>query len=246
MPSFAVILPAAGKSSRFGDRNYKKPFAPLDGKSVWLHAAERFLKRSDVKQLIVVIDAEDREDFQAKFGANIAIMGIDLVNGGAERADSVENGLAAVRDEIEYVAVHDAARPCIADEWIEKVFAAAVKHRAAILATPVTSTLKKAGDKETIADTIPREGLWAAQTPQVFHKDVLRKAYEARQGFQGTDDAQLVERAGVAVKLVNGSPINLKITTREDLHLASHLLKAMPKPKSILSSHPFENDDLWR
>src|SRR5262245_54077312 len=138
MAAFAVILPAAGQSSRFRDPNYKKPFAPLDNRAVWLHSAERFMNRNDVKQLIVVISKEDREEFDSKFSANVAILGIEVVAGGAQRADSVKNALARVRADIDYVAVHDAARPCIADQWIDEVFEAAEKTKAAILAVPVS------------------------------------------------------------------------------------------------------------
>ena len=95
MSTFAVILPAAGKSSRFHDKHYKKPYAPLNDRAVWLHSADRFLNRDDVKQVIIVISAEDREDFQMKFGANIAILGVDVVEGGNERAESVSNALAS-------------------------------------------------------------------------------------------------------------------------------------------------------
>ena len=108
MPNFAVILAAAGRSSRFKDQHYKKPFANLKKKAVWLHSAELFLKRSDVKQLIMVIAEDDRESFTTKFGANMAVMGIDLTIGGAERADSVRNGLEQLRDDIDFVAVHEA------------------------------------------------------------------------------------------------------------------------------------------
>lgn len=246
MPSFAVILAAAGKSTRFGDKNTKKPFTTLGDKAVWLHSAEKFLKRDDVKQLIVVLDAEDREDFQFRFGANVAILGIDLVEGGAQRADSVGNGLAAVRDEIDYVAVHDAARPCIADEWIEKVFDAAVAEGAAILADPITSTLKRAGGDQKVEATVSRERLWAAQTPQVFRKSILQKAYAQKDVSSATDEAQLAEQIGIDVRLVQCSPINIKITTKDDLKLATHLLKALPKPKNIGPAHPFEDGDLWR
>src|SRR5215470_14456215 len=96
MAKFAVILPAAGQSRRFHDKAYKKPFAPLGGRAVWLHSAERFVNRADVKQVIVVIGPEDRELFDLKFGANIAIMGIQVVLGGAERADSVQKALEQV------------------------------------------------------------------------------------------------------------------------------------------------------
>ena len=250
MAKFAVILPAAGRSTRFRDQHYKKPFAVLGGKAVWLHSAERFLNRPDVKQLIVVIAEEDREEFSRKFGANLAIMGVEICKGGAERADSIQNALAKVRDDIDYVAVHDAARPCLADKWIDQVFAAAEQGGAAILAVPISATLKRAakGGKgpPAIAETVDRAGLWEAQTPQVFRRDLLNKAYAARGGASPTDDAQLVEKLGAPVTLVEGSPMNIKITTKDDLRLAEQVLKALPKPKLEGFSHPFANDDLWR
>src|SRR6185295_3957611 len=117
MANFAVILPAAGQGRRFHDRAYKKPFAPLGGRAVWLHSAERFMNRSDVKQVIVAIAAEDRDLFDLKFGANIAILGLTVVEGGNERVDSVQRALEKLKDGIDFVAIHDAARPCVADAW---------------------------------------------------------------------------------------------------------------------------------
>ena len=245
VPKFAVILPAAGKSSRFRDKNYKKPFAPLAGQPVWLHSAERFLARGDVKQVLVVISPEDREEFDRKFAANVMILGIDVVNGGEERADSIQNALARVKPDVDFIAVHDAARPCIADEWIGRVFEAAEKSDAAILALPVAATLKRV-DHGNIQETVPRANLWEAQTPQVFKRQLLLDAYAARAGFQATDDAQLVERLGRKVTVVTGSPINLKITTQEDLRFAEHALKALPKPKNFGPAHPFADDDMWK
>ncbi|MGC3970041.1 MAG: 2-C-methyl-D-erythritol 4-phosphate cytidylyltransferase [Pirellulales bacterium] len=246
MPKFAVILPAAGKSSRFRDKHYKKPFAPLAGKPVWLHSAERFLARDDVKQLIVVVAPEDREEFDSKFAANVMILGIEVVNGGVERADSIQNAMARVKADIDFVAVHDAARPCIADEWIGRVFEAAEKTEAAILAVPVAATLKRVADGATIQETVPRANLWEAQTPQVFRRQLLLEAYAKRGDFQATDDAQLVERMGRKVTVVAGSPINMKITTQEDLRFAEHALKALPKPKTFGAAHPFGDDDMWK
>ncbi len=246
MAKFAVILPAAGKSSRFRDQNYKKPFAPLADRAVWLHSAEKFLHRADVKQVIVVISPEDREHFNFKFSSNVAILGIDVVEGGKERSDSVEKALARVQPDVDYVCIHDAARPCVADEWITNVFDAATKSGAAILAIPVSSTLKRVGANQTIEATVPREGLWEAQTPQVFRRDLLLKAYANRGQKPATDDAELVERLGEKVTIVTGSPVNLKITTREDLRLAEHALKALPKPKFQGPAHPFADNDLWR
>lgn len=246
MANFAVILPAAGKSTRFKDQHYRKPFAPLDNRAVWLHAAEKFLNRPDVKQVIVVISAEDRDFFQMKFGANVAILGIEVVMGGSERYDSVQAALAKVRANIDFVAVHDAARPLIANEWIDRVFEAAQKHEAAILAIPESSTLKKVVDGQTVQETVPRENLWQAQTPQVFRRQLLLDAYARRGDFRPSDDAQLVERLGHRVHVVLGSPINFKITTREDLRLAEQALKALPKPKLQPGGNPFADNDKWR
>jgi 2-C-methyl-D-erythritol 4-phosphate cytidylyltransferase len=246
VPKFAVILAAAGKSSRFKDKNYKKPFAPLANRAVWLHSAEKFLGRDDVKQLLLVISPEDREDFNFKFAANAAILGIDVIDGGAERADSIERALARVKPEVDFVAIHDAARPCLANEWITNVFEAAEKSDAAILAIPVAGTLKRVGANHTIAETVSREGLWEAQTPQVFRRQLILEAYGKRGGFNATDDAQLVERIGHAVTIVSGSPVNIKITAREDLRLAEKALDALPKPKFQGPAHPFADDDMWR
>lgn len=246
MATFAVILPAAGKSTRYHDKNYKKPFAPLDGRAVWLHSAERFLNRKDVIQTILVIAREDRDYFNFKFASNVAILGIEVVEGGPERADSVENALTRVKPQAEYVCVHDAARPCLVDEWIDRVFQAAVESGAAILAIPITGTLKRVGTHRRIEETVARANLWEAQTPQVFRRSLLVEAYAQRAGFAATDDAQLVERLGKPVTVVQGSPLNLKITTKEDLRLAEAALKALPKPKLSGPAHPFADDDLWR
>ncbi len=246
MPRVGVILVAAGKSSRFGDANYKKPFAPLASRPVWLHSAERFIDRDDVKQVVVVVAPEDRESFREKFGANLAFMGITLAEGGAERADSVRNGLAKLEAGIDLVAIHDAARPCLAPEWIDRVFAAGAKTGAAILATPVVATLKRVGPDHVISETVDRAGLWEAQTPQVFARDLLERAFAAAAGRPATDEAALVEASGHPVTVVPGSPINLKITSREDLRLAEQALKALPKPKLSGPAHPFAGDDLWR
>jgi 2-C-methyl-D-erythritol 4-phosphate cytidylyltransferase len=246
MSKFAVILPAAGRSTRFQDRSYKKPFAPLANKAVWLHSVERFINRSDVAQTILVISPEDREEFMMKFGANIAILGLELVDGGAERADSVEAALARVKAEIDFVCVHDAARPCLTDAWIDEIFAAAEKTDAAIFAVPISGTIKRVSDDHKIEETVPRQRLWEAQTPQVFRRKLLLDAYAKRSGFNATDEAQLVERLGHPVTIVPGSPINIKITTKEDQRFAEYALKALPKPKLGSMMNPFTDDDKWR
>jgi 2-C-methyl-D-erythritol 4-phosphate cytidylyltransferase len=243
---FAVILPAAGRSSRFRDPHYKKPFAVLGGRAVWLHSAERFLNRDDVVQTIVVIAAEDREQFNFKFSSNVAILGITVVEGGQQRSDSVERALARLKPEADFVCVHDAARPCLCDEWVDRIFQAAEKTGAAIFAIPVSGTLKRVGPGKAIRETVSRQDLWEAQTPQVFRRELLLEAYAKREGLQATDDAQLVERLGHSVTVVPGSPVNIKITTKEDLRLAEQALKALPKPKFQGPVHPFQDDDMWR
>jgi len=227
LATFAVILPAAGKSRRFADVDEKKPFVLLADKPVWVHAARQFACHPDVEQVIIVIDPAERARFEQRFAGEIAEFGVEVADGGSERFESVENGLAAVREGIEFVAIHDAARPCIAGPLIDRVFADALEYGAAILAIPVPGTLKKAaaGEKR-IEQTISRVDVWEAQTPQVFRRDWLTGAFEARGDQVVTDESQLIENAGHDVHLSLGSPINLKITTQEDLRVAHHSLAA--------------------
>jgi 2-C-methyl-D-erythritol 4-phosphate cytidylyltransferase len=248
MARFGVILAAAGRSSRFQDAHYKKPFAPLAGRPVWLHAAERFVDRDDVKQVVVVVAPEDREAFVEKFGASLAFMGITLAEGGDHRAESVRRGLEKLSADVDVVAIHDAARPCIAPVWIDRVFETGARTGAAILAVPVVGTLKRVGADSLITETVDRTGLWEAQTPQVFSRDVLTRAFAAAlaAGGQPTDEAQLVEAIGQRVTIVPGSPLNLKITSREDLRLAELALKALPVAKLAGPAHPFADDGMWR
>lgn len=246
MPRFAVILAAAGQSSRFRDPNQKKPFVSLDQKPVWLHSAEKFLARSDVGQLIVVVSPSDREDFVSRFSANLAVLGIDLALGGTERHHSVANGMKLVRAEFDFVAVHDAARPCLTAELLESCFSAAVEHGAAIPAIPVSSAVKRSVEGKTVESTVDRKGLFLAQTPQAFRRDWLESAYQRLQDLQPVDEAQVLEQAGYPVAIVPGSPFNIKITTKADLKLASACLKALPVPKFDMRAHPFGDDHLWR
>jgi 2-C-methyl-D-erythritol 4-phosphate cytidylyltransferase len=181
-----------------------------------------------------------------KFGASLAFMGVTLAEGGAQRSDSVRNGLEKLHADIDMVAIHDAARPCLAAAWIDRVFEVGARTGAAILAIPVVGTLKRVGPDDVITDTIDRSGLWEAQTPQVFRRDVLERAFALARVGQPTDEAQLVEAIGQPVTVVPGSPINLKITSREDLRLAEQALKALPTPKLGGPAHPFANDDMWR
>jgi 2-C-methyl-D-erythritol 4-phosphate cytidylyltransferase len=246
MTRFAVILPAAGKSSRFRDKD-KKVFANIDGRAVWLRAAELFVNRNDVVQSLIVIAPEDQDLFRTRYGAHLGLLGLEIVLGGSERFESVANALARLRDDIDLVAIHDAARPCLPPELIDAVFTAAAKTGAALLAVPVGDTLKRGDDTGKVEATVPRKGLWLAQTPQVFRRDWLLDAYARRHqlGQDITDDAQLVEAGGHPVYLVAGSSSNIKITTKEDLALAGAILKARPAPKTPRPIHPFDDEARW-
>lgn len=250
MASIAAILVAAGKSTRFADPFSKKPFVTLENRAVWLHAADRFLNHSRVKQTIVVIAPEDEEEFQRRFGPNVAVLGIDVCQGGETRAESVAAGLRAVRPEIDLVAIHDAARPCVTSAMLDTVFEAADRRGAAVLACRVTSTLKReqtTGGDPVIGATVPREGLWEAQTPQVFRRDLILRAYQQAGAESATDDSQLVEGLGHPVALVQGSPLNIKLTTQADRKLAEQILRAISPVKPPGVRRPFaDDDDLFR
>jgi len=244
MGRFAVILPAAGRSTRFGDPKQKKIYADLDGRAVWLRALDPFLGRADVGQVIVAIHPEDRDLFDRRYHANVAFLGIRVIDGGSERHETIARALEVVDPSCDYLAIHDAARPCLVSEQVDAVFAAAIEHGAAILAVAVTDTLKRVGPDQTTIETIPRAGLHGAQTPQVFRRDLIVRAYanRGRLGEAITDDAQLVEAIGHPCRVVEGSPMNLKITTAADLRLAAAILKALPEPPRDAPLHPFSDE----
>src|SRR5262249_9736001 len=161
----------------------------------------------DVVQCIIVIAKADQEVFKRRYGANLAFMNVQVADGGAERFESIANALALVKPEADLVAIHDAVRPCLTDALIDAVFAQAAKTGAALLAVPVTDTVKQADAQHRVQKTVSRQGLWLAQTPQVFRRDWLGDAYTRRGQFGKdiTDDAQLVEAAGHPVHVVEGS-----------------------------------------
>ncbi|MEX0704874.1 MAG: 2-C-methyl-D-erythritol 4-phosphate cytidylyltransferase [Planctomycetales bacterium] len=243
MSKFAVILAAAGRSSRFRRQQRKKPFIELKGRAIWVRAAEAFLNREDVAQTLVAVAPEDVDWFQEKYRPNLAFMDLEIVEGGAERSDTVRNALARVRSDVDFVAVHDAARPLIVADWIDRVFQAAEKSGAAILAVPCTSTLKRATPDGTIVETVDRAQLWQAQTPQVFRRELLLDAFARSGGEPATDEAQLVERIGHPVTIVEGSPMNFKITTDADFRMAEAVVDALPKPKALRALHPFADEE---
>lgn len=233
MAKMSVLVLAAGSGKRFGG-NESKIFARLDNQPLFIRALQLFVNREDVAQTILVVSPRDFDQMQSKYGANLGFMGVQLVAGGDERFHSVANGLAVINDDAEYVAVHDAARVCVAAEWIDAIFDAAQKSGAAAPVIAVTSTLKRVKPDHTIGETVPRDGLHMSQTPQIFRRDILTKAYEwlktrAADLPPVTDDAQLVTESGGVVSAVEGDARNIKITTRGDLVLAGAVLKALPQ-----------------
>jgi len=238
MAKVSVIVPAAGAGTRFGGKRNKIFERIGGGQPVFIRTLEAFTARDDVCQTQLVVSEADVDEMRERFGGNLGFLGVKIVVGGATRTESVRNALANLADEAELVCVHDAVRPCIAQPWIDDVFAAAEKTGAAILAYPVHGTLKRVGEDGAIAETVDRAGLWEAQTPQVFRRELLVEAYAAA-GDSATDDAALVEALGRPVTVVEGDPRNVKITTPADLAFAAAVIKTLPKPKQEGYRHPF-------
>ena len=231
-----VIVVAAGESRRFigegvgaPSTRQKKPFVALAGRAVWIHSAEKFRRRDDVGQIIVCVSPEDRPFVAEAFAREIETFGIELVDGGAERYLSVANALERLDPNAEYVAIHDAARPCVTTAELDAVFSKATATGAAILAVPAYSSFKrsrKSGNDDIVAEPVSRVGLWEALTPQVFKRELIERAYRERpQGTTPTDDAELVAALGVDVALVEGRRTNIKITRPDDLALAEFFIK---------------------
>ena len=231
MPSFAVILPAAGGATRFGGP-VNKVLVPLAGVPLIVHAIRAFLSRPDVTALVIPNSpsAGLQESASPELAACLRDPRVRLCAGGASRAESVRRGLAEVPREAEWVAVHDAARPLVSQELIMRTLAAAVEHGAAVGALPVAQTVKEAEGPlpAKVARTVPRSRLWAVQTPQVMRRGDLVEAFETCPLPLGqvTDDLQLIELARKPVWLVDGEERNLKVTTQTDLRVAELLLSA--------------------
>ena len=231
MASVAVIIPAAGAGKRFGG-DVKKPFAKLDNRPIFIRSIELFINRDDVCQTILAVSPEDYYVVKDKYAANLMFMGIKLVKGGTERYASIRLALEVVDPAAELVCVHDAVRPCVLDSWIDRVFAEAAKSGAAILAAPLTGTVKRVADSGFIDETVPRENLFEAQTPQVFKRALLTKAYaDLPADFVPTDDAEVVERSGHSVTIVRTDRRNLKITQASELALAEAILKGIERDR---------------
>ena len=224
--TFGVLLAAAGRSERFGGGPVKKVFQKIDRKPLWQHAAEVFVGHPTVHQIVLIVHPTDQEFVQEQWAGTLAMLGIDWVLGGDQRWESVQRGLERLRPEIEWVAVHDAARPCLTRKAFDSVAQQAIEHGAAILAQPIHGTVKRSDAEGLVVQTVPRDRLWQAQTPQVARRQWLEQAYEKRGNLSPTDESQLLEHAGYPVRLVEGSPWNIKVTRREDMRFAEIALRA--------------------
>jgi len=211
--TIGVIIAAAGRGSRLGAAG-PKAFLPIAGQSLLTRCLRTFLDHPGVRAIAVAVPDPDATDLA------LPDPRLRLVRGGDERQDSVRAGLEAL-PEVDVVLVHDAARPFAGRALVDAVAAAALAHGAAIPALPVPDTLKRVDAGGRIVETVPRDGLQLAQTPQGFRPDLLRRAHAAaqRDGIRGTDDASLIERIGAPVAVVAGDPLNIKITTPTDLLL---------------------------
>lgn len=224
--SVAAVVVAAGRGERLGG-SVPKAFVPLAGRPLLAYSLEALAAVRAVERVVPVLAPRDRgrwDAVAAELGGMPKLAA--PVGGGARRQDSVGAGLAALGGEATWVLVHDAARPLVRAEAVERVLEAARRDGAAILASPARDTLKRVREGRVL-DTPPRSELWGAQTPQAFAVALLREALAKAEadGFTGTDDAQLVERLGAAVAVVPGDPDNLKITDPADLVLAELLLR---------------------
>lgn len=221
-----VILPAAGQGRRMNNVT-NKVFIPLLNRPVLLYSVLAFSACPEVDNLVIA-SARSEVAIVEKMLSNVPdIKPWKVVEGGSERQYSIDNALREIPDEAEVILVHDAARPLIRPQMVTKIIAEAREYKAVGLAVPVKDTIKKVDAKNFVTETPARQSLWIMQTPQAFDAKILREAYRKAHmdGFLGTDDASLVERLGLRVKLLEGSYSNIKITTPEDIVLAEALMK---------------------
>jgi 2-C-methyl-D-erythritol 4-phosphate cytidylyltransferase len=223
--SLSAVVVAAGRSQRMG---FDKLLTPLAGRPLLLHTLDRLFRTEAPREIILVV----RPGSEAEMQALIAPLGwkeaIRLVPGGAQRQDSVQNGLQAVSPGSEFVMVHDAARPFVTKELIDTVLGAAKLSDAAVCGAPCSDSLKEVGEDGLVTRTIDRSQLWTVQTPQIFRTQLLRDAYRGAlaTGAIFTDDTAVVEAMGHPVRIVLYHGINLKVTTPTDWKIAEIFLQA--------------------
>lgn len=222
MGSIYAVVPAAGRSTRMGN-GINKQLLHMAGRPVVEYSLLALLA-VPVDGIVLVVASGEEETFSRALGEILRNNNIKIVLGGASRRDSVRQGLSALPDNIELVLVHDGARPLVNPVRIQEAIQAARHWGASTLAVPVKDTIKVGNVEDVVRETLPRDMLWQVQTPQVFDYDLLVEAHQVavRDGYEGTDDASLLERLGYSVKLVRGDYSNIKITTPEDFVMAEH------------------------
>lgn len=225
---FWVIVPAAGSARRMGSA-VPKQYLPLAGRTVIEWSLAPFLAHERAAGVVVALASQDQRWSQTSLATDLKIT---TAIGGAERMDSVLAGLRALQDRVapeDWVLVHDAARPCLPTSDLERLLSELSEDAVGgLLAAPVVDTLKRADAGDRVAETVPREKLWRALTPQMFRCHILRRALESAlsRGVAVTDEAQAVEALGLQPKLVAGDADNIKITLPEDLLRAERILRS--------------------
>ncbi len=217
----SAVIVAAGNGTRMKSEKSKQ-LIEVNDIPVIAHTMMAFEKSKYIDEIIIVTREDDIliiSDIAREFKISKVT---NIVTGGATRTDSVKKGLSVAINK--YVAIHDGARPCIKTEHIDKTVQKAMETGAAALGCPVTDTLKKVDENGIIIDTVSRENLWAIQTPQVFDKELILKAYREGNTQGATDDCMLLESIGVKVTIVEGDRSNIKVTVQEDVGLVSSIL----------------------
>ncbi|ATF10727.1 2-C-methyl-D-erythritol 4-phosphate cytidylyltransferase [Brevibacillus sp. HB1.1] len=222
--STGVVIVAAGSGKRMGGQR-NKLWLPLAGEPILAHTVRLFATHPDIDEVVLVVSEADHAEVTTLISAEKLTVVVTL--GGAERQDSVRNGLASLSANCDYVLVHDAARPFVTRKQISHMIKQVQQDQATIMAVPVKDTIKVVGATGLVESTPARESLWAVQTPQAFRMSLLREAHQAAEaaGKLGTDDAMLVEWLGHPVSIMNGSYENIKITTPDDLWFGEEILR---------------------
>ncbi|MEX2584929.1 MAG: 2-C-methyl-D-erythritol 4-phosphate cytidylyltransferase [Balneolaceae bacterium] len=223
--TFSLIIPAAGSGSRMGG-GVPKPFRRIAERTILEHTLRQFASLEELVQVVVVTTSdyfEVVERLRPLFSSGVTL---EWREGGLEREDSIRRGLEAVSEVAGLIVIHDAVRPFIRPEQVRQCLLKAERYGAAILAIPVTDTVKRVSNQGVVVSTPDRNELWKAQTPQVFQAELLRRAYRQppAEGQRTTDDATLVENIGADVHIVEGSRDNFKITWPADFKLAELML----------------------
>jgi len=217
---FHLIIPSSGTGSRFGSR-LPKQYLKIGGKEIIVHSISKFTSIREINSIYIAARKEQFgriQELVTKY--NLGTKEIFLVEGGKTRQHSVFNALNLMKSsKNEFVIVHDAVRPYVKTSLIRKCIEAAVKYKCSVPCTVASDTVKISEKNLFIKETIPRECIFLAQTPQIFRLDILKKSYNYafRKGFKGTDDSSVVEYAGYKVKIIEGDRENTKITTVHDL-----------------------------